>query len=137
MSLYSVEHRPVREVDVYMAADILWSQNQLIRDQGIPWVQYRSLLIQETEGSEGLLCYVDGLFVGALVIGPLGPDSHFPGEGRIVYYTVVDRYHPRATRLLYRYLVNLILEKGGSWYQTTRRVSETEFHSKYRRIPHG
>lgn len=137
MSQYSVEHRPVHEADVYKAADILWSENQLIRDQGIPWTNYRDLLIQETEGEEALVCYCGQSLVGALVIGPLGPDSHFPGEGRIVYYSVTSQSHPKATRLLYRYLVNLIREKGGSWYQTTRRVSETEFHSKYRSIHNG
>ena len=136
MSRYIVEHRPIFEADVYKAADILWSENPIIREQH-EFLTYRNLLIQETVGEEGLVCYHDGFLVGALVIGELGPDSHFRGEGRVVYYTVVSNAHPQATRLLYRYLVNLIREKGGSWYQTTRRVSESEFHSKYRRIHYG
>lgn len=120
---------------MYKATDILWSENPIIRLQH-EFCAYRELLLQETVGEEGLLCHHNGYLVGALVIGLLGPDSHFPGEGRIVYYTVVSNAHPQATRLLYRYLVNLIREKGGSWYQTTHRVSESEFHSKYRRL-HG
>lgn len=135
MSQYIVEHRPITEVDVYCAADVLYAYYPLVRAQ--PWPFYRDLLLQETVGSEGLVCTLDGQFVAALVIGELGPDSHFPGEGRVVYYSVASPAFPKATRLLYRYLVNLIREKGGSWYQTTRRVSESEFHSKYRRIAHG
>lgn len=136
MSQYTVEHRLVTECDVYKATDILWSQNQIIREQH-PFLTYRKLLIQETEGEEGLLCFYGTEFVGALVIGELGPDSHFPGEGRVVFYTVASRFHPQATRLLYRYLSQLVKEGGGSWYQTTRRVSETEFKSKYRRVHNG
>ena len=134
MSRYTVEHRPITECDVYMAADILYSQHPLVRAQ--PWPLYRDLLIKETVDADGLVCWCDGHFVGALVIGDLDMDSHFPGTGIIVYYSVVSMFHPQATRLLYRYLSQLVKEGGGSWYQTTRRVSEFEFHSKFRRI-HG
>ena len=120
---------------MWKTVDILWSEQAIIRKQH-PFVYYRDLLTQETAGEEGLICSYDGRLVGILAIGALGPDSHFPGEGRIVHYAAVSRSHPQATRLLYRYLVNLIREKGGSWYQTTRRVSEFEFHTKFRRI-HG
>lgn len=136
MSQYTVEHRAITETDVYMATDILWSQNQLIREQ-MPFLTYRKLLIQELEGMNGLLCYCDGHLVGAFAIGPLEPDFHFPGNGIVVYSSMISRFYPKATRLLYRYLVQLVKDGGGSWYQTTRRVSEIEFHSKYRRIANG
>lgn len=135
MSQYTVEHRPVKELDVYLAADILYAYHPLVRVQ--PWPLYRNLLVEETVGMPGLVCYCDNRFVGALVTGGLSLDSHFPGMGVVVYYSVTHPDHPKATRLLYRYLSQLVKEGGGSWYQTTRRVSETEFKSKYRRIHNG
>lgn len=132
MSQYTVEHRPVEELDVYYAADILYSHHPLVRKQ--PWPLYRDLLMKETVGEQALLCYCGDHFVGAVVIGELDYDSHFPGKGIIVYYSVTHPDHPQATRLLYRYLVQLVKDGGGSWYQTGRRISEFEFHSKYRRI---
>lgn len=122
--------------DIYLAADILWSYYPTVRNAH-PFPRYRGQLINETRGEDGLLCYLGDYLVGALVISRLDWDSHFPGKGIIVHYSVTNPDHPKATRLLYRYLVNLIREKGGSWYQTTRRVSETEFHSKYRSIHNG
>lgn len=136
MSQYIVDHRTITESDVYMAVDILWSQNQLIREQ-MPFLTYRKLLIQELEGTDGLLCYCDGYLVGAFAIGPLEPDFHFPGNGIVVYSSMISRFYPKATRLLYRSLVALVKQGDGSWYQTTRRVSDVEFHSKYRRIANG
>lgn len=121
---------------MYCAADILWSEHALIRDQ-MPFVRYRALLIQELVGMHGLLCYCNGYLVAALAVGDLGPDFHFPGTGIVVYSSMTSRFHPQATRLLYRSLVALVKQGGGSWYQTTRRVSDVEFHSKYRRIHNG
>lgn len=135
MSQYTVEHRPISVKDIYLAADILWAYYPMVRGAH-PFNRYRGQLINETRGEQGLVCYLEDRLVGALVIGKLDYDSHFPGQGITVYYSVTNPDHPQATRLLYRYLVNLIREKGGSWYQTTRRVSESEFHSKYRRL-HG
>lgn len=132
MSQYTVEHRPITELDVYLAADILYAFHPLVRAQ--PWPLYRDLLIKETVGEQGVVCYCNGRFAGAIVIGELDYDSHFPGKGIIVYYSVTHPDHPKATRLLYRYLVQLVKDGGGSWYQTGRRISEFEFHSKYRRI---
>lgn len=136
MSRYTVEFRTIQEVDVYHAADILWSEHALIRKQ-MPFVQYRDLLIADLVHADGLLCYCDGRLVAALAVGRLGPDFHIAGTGVIVYSTMTSRFHPKATRLLYRSLVALVKQGGGSWYQTTRRVSDVEFHSKYRRIANG
>lgn len=135
MSQYTVEHRPIKEVDAYISADILYAYHPLVRAQ--PWPLYRDLLIEETVGLPGLVCYCDGRLAGVLVLGDLSLDSHFPGKGIVVYYSLTHPDHPQATRLLYRYLSQLVKEGGGSWYQTTRRVSETEFKSKYRRIHNG
>lgn len=133
MSQYTVEHRALTEADVYMAADILYSQHRMIRATH-PWPRYRDLLVEEVVGAEGLVCYCDGRLVGALAVGEMGYDSHFPGKGLVVHYTMTCQYHPKATRLLYRYLVQLVKDGGGSWYQTGRRISEFEFKSKFRRI---
>lgn len=135
MSQYTVEHRPITVADVYKAADILWSENPVVRGAH-PFERYRGLLINEVRGEQGLVCTYKGHLVGALVIGDLDYDSHFPGTGIIVYYQTISMFHPQATRLLYRSLAHLVKDGGGSWYQTTRRVSESEFTSKFRRI-HG
>ena len=137
MSQYSVSYHPeLNEVPVHHCADILWSYFPLVRETGGDYLTYRDNLENEVVGEQGLVCTCNGLTVGALVFGDVGPDSHFPGLGSIVYYTVVNPDHPQATLLLYRELSDMIRREGGQWYQTTRRISATEFTSKYRRI-HG
>lgn len=136
MSQYTLEYRVINATDAWLAADILYSQHPMIRDQH-PWPHYRTLLTNELVGITGLLCYCDGFLVGALALGELAEDYHIAGKGIIVYASMTHKLYPKATRLLYRYLTQIVKDGGGSWYQTTRRVSEFEFHSKYRRVPHG
>lgn len=136
LSQYSVTyHKELTETPVYHCTDILWSENPLIREQH-DFLTYRGLLLEEVVGQEGLVCTCNGFTVGAIVFSELTMDSHFPGWGRIVLYSVTSRFHPQATLLLYRELTNAIRRQGGEWYQTTSRISDTEFKSKYRRI-HG
>ncbi|BEQ12891.1 hypothetical protein Ep4_032 [Pseudomonas phage Ep4] len=138
MSPYHVEHHGgLSEVPVYHCADILWSENPLIRNTGHTFRAYRDLLVNEVVGSEGLVCTCNGFTVGAIVIGPQGMDSHFPGLGRIVYYSVTSKRHPGATVALYRALTALLVAEGSEWYQTSRRRSLTEFTSKFRRVHRG
>ena len=138
MSPYHVEyHERLPSLQVYHCTDILWSENPLVRDTGHDFVTYLNLLMDEVVGSEGLVCTCNGFTVGAIVIGPQSMDSHFPGLGRIVYYSVTSKRHPGATVALCRALTALLADEGSEWYQTTRRRSLTEFTSKFRRVHHG
>jgi hypothetical protein len=101
-----------------------------------PWPEYLPLAVQASEGLPCIVCTCNGNLVGALTLGDIGPDPHIAGEGVIVYNTVTHPEHPKATLLMYRFLIDLLRTAGASWYQTTSRISETEFTSKYRRL-HG
>lgn len=139
MSQYTVEFcEDTSFGDVADSCVLMWTQQEYPRKHWKrPWDYYQAVLEDGAQELPSIVCRLDNHFVGGLSIGDLSTDSHMPGKGIIVYNTVVDSEHPKVTRLLYRYLIELIREGGGSWYQTTRRVSEFEFHSKYRRIPHG
>lgn len=138
MSQYIVEQfHDASYEDVEACCRIMWAEQEFPSKHWPNFsTYYRSVLDDGAVDLPSIVCRADGVLVGAMSIGELTTDSHFPGKGIIVYNIVVDSAHPRVTRLLYRYLIDLLREGGGSWYQTTRRVSETEFQSKFRRI-HG
>lgn len=139
MSQYNVEHwHDAFYEDVEACCRIMWGQ-QPYPSQHWPnfSTYYRAVLEDGATDMGSIVCRRDGFVVGALSIGDLETNSHFPGTGIIVYNTVVDQRYPQATRLLYRYLIQMIQAGGGSWYQTTRRVSEFEFSSKFRRVHNG
>lgn len=136
MSQYYVEYKAAAPfADVWDAALIMY-RTATWPSKHFPWYNYQKLALAAAEGLPCIVCYKDGVLVGALTIGDLDEDPHIPGRGIIVYNTVVHPDHPQATRLLYRFLVELIKRAGGEWYQTTSRIGETEFKSKFRRI-HG
>jgi len=124
--------------DVEDACRIMWEQQPFPSTHHCSFQQYfQAVLNDGAESCPSIVCHLAGHFKGGLSIGHLTSDSHFPGKGIIVYNTVVDQAHPEVTRLLYRSLIQKLKAEGGSWYQTTRRVSETEFSFKFRRIHNG
>lgn len=139
MSPYSIDHWHDSFLsDVEDACRIMWAQQPFPSKHHTSFSEYfRAVLDDGAEELPSIVCRLDGKFVGGLSIGYLTSDSHFPGKGIIVYNTVVDQAHPEVTRLLYRSLIQKLKAEGGSWYQTTRRVSETEFSFKFRRIHNG
>lgn len=139
MSQYNIEHyHDASYHDVMVACRIMWAQQPFPSKHHNSFSEYfRAVLDDGAEELPSIVCLFDDKLVGALSIGYLTSDSHFPGKGIIVYNTVVDQAHPEVTRLLYRSLIQKLKAEGGAWYQTTRRVSETEFSFKFRRIHNG
>lgn len=139
MSQYNVERWPDSSYsDVRAACQIMWAQQPFPSKHHKCFLDYfQAVLNDGAEELPSIVCSLAGHFKGGLSIGHLTSDSHFPGKGIIVYNTVVDQAHPEVTRLLYRSLIQKLKAEGGSWYQTTRRVSETEFSFKFRRIHNG
>lgn len=139
MSQYRTDHwHDSNYLDVQAACRIMWEQQPFPSRHHTTFMDYYHAVLNDgAEELPSIVCRLDGKFVGGLSIGHLTSDSHFPGKGIIVYNTVVDRAHPEVTRLLYRSLIQKLKAEGGAWYQTTRRVSETEFSFKFRRIHNG
>ncbi len=139
MSQYTVErwHDAVFQ-DIQACCRIMWAEHPYPSKHFSTFEEYfTAILADGTEDLPSIVCRLDGVLVGAMSIDHIGTNSHFPGTGCIVYNTVVASAHPQATRLLYRALIQHIRDGGGQWYHTTRRVSESEFSSKFRRIPNG
>lgn len=139
MSQYNIEHwQDSSYSDVMGACRIMWAQQPFPSKHHSTFALYfQAVLNDGAEELPSIVCYLNDVFVGGLSIGHLTSDSHFPGKGIIVYNTVVDQAHPEVTRLLYRSLIQKLKAEGGAWYQTTRRVSETEFSFKFRSIHNG
>lgn len=139
MSQYIVEQfHDASYEDVEACCRIMWAEHEFPSKHWPNFsTYYRAVLDDGAVDLPSIVVRLDGALVGALSYGHLATDSHMCGTGTIVYNTVVDSAHPQATRLLYRSLIQIIRDGGGHWYQTTRRVSEFEFTSKFRRISLG
>lgn len=136
---FRVELRLATEADAYCAADCMWACYPWPK-QRFEWLEYRGLVVEEVTGRDAFILYRGDLQVGwAAVLGAVD-DIHLPGLGMHVVHLVTRPDYSGASAFLLRHLLAYARKNNLAWINTTNRISELEFRSKFHLIsrrPHG
>lgn len=138
MSLYRVEYHEITpEVFLECAADIMYQWYEWPSKHFPQEDEYRSRVVADSSGLPCIVAFRNDWFAGGMTISEPSTDSHFPGTGRYLLNVVTHPMEVGATQAMFGVLMRMLRQERADWLHITRRLSETEFRSTFRRLRHG
>lgn len=133
MSPYKAICRDATVDDAAHAAWCMWWQQEYPRKYWNSVNEYFDVVLPETVELPCMILMYGDIQVAWLTY-IVSTDMHYPGLGAVVYHMVVDNRYPGALRALMKAFKDLADGVGCEWYQTTRRVNDTTYESKFKRL---
>lgn len=136
MSLYKTEYIDQIPLEYLREAGSIMYEYAEFPAKHFPTLEdYLARVCADSFGLPCILAFRDHWFCGGMTISNLSHDSHLPGKGRAVLDVVAHPFEVGATEAMFGHLKRMLREEQADWLTITRRVSELEFSTKYRRLP--
>lgn len=138
MSLYRVEYqRDTPEEHLREAGKIMWDWAEF-PSKHFPDIQdYLARVCDDSWGLPSIVAFRGDWFCGGMTITEPSTDSHLPGIGRYILNIVAHPMEVGATEAMFQHFKRMLRQEGADWYQITKRVSELEFRTQFRRLGRG
>lgn len=138
MSLYETQYLPdTPERWLLEAGKIMYTHAEFPAKHFPVKEEYLRRVVQDSSGHPCIVAFRDNWFCGGMTVTELGTDSHMPGTGRFVLNVVAHPFEAGATEAMFSHFKRLLRDEEAAWYQITKRVSELEFRSYFRRLRYG
>lgn len=138
MCLYRVEYqRHTPWEHLREAGRIMWDWGEYPSKHFPNIEDYLARVCEDSYELPSIVAFRGDWFCGGMTITEPTTDSHLPGIGRYVLNIVAHPMEVGVTEAMFSHFKRTLRNEEADWYQITKRVSELEFRTHFRRLHRG